>query len=125
MDIVFFSFREICPAANDSSDPTCTSFSKVSFAGTMIKGNFSGFNSTPFSPKYRHCGIIVLAVDIMGGGGCVHRSKKQAGRKVVSRLLRRGDDEWEDVPGTGTPGRPALAEGLLPYDPALNILIYK
>jgi hypothetical protein len=120
-----FFFHEICRAPPGPCRAACTSFSKVSLAGTMIKGNFSGFNSTPVSPKYRHFGNIVLPVDIPGGVGCVHRSKKRADQGAVSRIFRRREDEWEDVPGTGTPGRPALAEGLLPCDPVLTILIYK
>jgi hypothetical protein len=51
--------------------------------------------------------------------------KKPAYRQAVSRGLRRRDDEWEDMPGTGNQGRPALAEELLPYNAVLNILIYK
>jgi len=65
-----------------------------------LKGNFSGFNSTPVSLKYRHFGIIVRTVDIPGGVGYVHRPKKQASRMVVSSTFRRTEDEWEDMPGT-------------------------
>jgi len=89
------------------------------------KGNFSGSSSTPISPKYRHFGTILFPVDIPGGFSCVHRAKKPAYRQAVSRVLRRRENEWEDMPGTGTSGRPALVKGLMPYDPVFRILIYK
>jgi len=37
--------------------------------------------------------MIVLAVDIPGGIGCVHRVKKQVEPGVVSRALRQREDE--------------------------------
>ena len=70
----------------------------------MIKGNVFGLNSIPVSQKYRHFGIIVLMVDIPGGIGCVHRSKKRADRGAVGSSFRRREYEWEDMPGTGRSG---------------------
>jgi len=70
----------------------------------MIKGNVSGLNSIPVSQKYRHFGTIVLTVDIPGGIGWVHRSKKRADRGAVGSSFRRREYEWEDMPGTARSG---------------------
>ena len=66
-----------------------------------LKGNYSGFNSTPFSTKYRHFGTIVLPVSTPGVFSGVHHAKKQADRGAVGSSSRRREYEWEDMPGTG------------------------
>jgi hypothetical protein len=69
--------------------------------------------------------MIVIPVDIPGGFSGVHRAKKPAKWQAVGSSFRRSEYEWEDMPGTSNPERPALADELLPYNPVLNILIYK
>jgi len=125
MVLVFFSLHEISRASISSHGSACNPFSRVSLAGITAKGNHSGFNSTPVSTKYRHFGTIVLPVDTPGVFSCFHHAKKQAYREAVGSPFHQREDEWENVPGTGTPGRPAPAKGLLPCDHILTILIYK
>jgi len=99
-----FFFHEICRA------PTCLpwvglqSIFQTFPCRNNDKGEFFRLQFNPLSPKRRHFGMIVRMVDIPGGIGCVHRSKKRAYRVPVGSSSRRREYEWEDMPGTGRSG---------------------
>jgi hypothetical protein len=90
--------------AFDIRRSSCDLFLSFTSEQARIKSNFLGFSLIPVSPDWGQSGTIVLPVDILGMVLVVHRPEKRPFCDAVSKVIRRTENEWENVKAPGRSG---------------------